>query len=99
MRGERLKTIREARGYTQDDLAEMLNTNRLQIYRWENGKTDPPSEAVAALSKVLGVSADYLLGISDSFQNSNQLSLTEATVLTAMRHGDYKSAIKAIVNE
>lgn len=99
MKAERLRNLREARGYTQDDLAELIGTTRLQIYRWESGKHDPPSEAVAALAKVLGVSSDYLLGLSDSFNSNTKLSLAETTVVSAMRSGDYKTAIKAIVNE
>jgi transcriptional regulator with XRE-family HTH domain len=59
--GERLKRIRQERGWSQADLAAKVG----QISRYENGHMTPSAEAVARLAGALDVSCDYLL-IDDS---------------------------------
>lgn len=36
--GEKIRLIREQRGYSQEELAEMMNINRSTISKIENGK-------------------------------------------------------------
>jgi DNA-binding XRE family transcriptional regulator len=36
--GERIKKIRQAKGFTQDQLAEFTGLNRVRLYRLESGK-------------------------------------------------------------
>ncbi len=36
--GNRIKTVREERGYSQEKLAELMNINRSTISKIENGK-------------------------------------------------------------
>jgi transcriptional regulator with XRE-family HTH domain len=36
--GERIRTVREKRGYSQEQLAEIMNINRSTISKIENGK-------------------------------------------------------------
>ena len=47
---------------SQDELAEKLNVSRQSVSLWENGQTQPTVENIIALSKILNVSADDLLG-------------------------------------
>lgn len=102
MRGDRLRTARELRGYTQSELSELLNLGEKEIWRYENGKSKPIGETVAKIAEMLKVSTDYLLGMSD-YMNSDvdpsELSLSERHAIDAWRRGDKFEAIKAIVNE
>ena len=34
---ERLKYLREKKGYTQDEIASRLNISRQSVSKWENG--------------------------------------------------------------
>lgn len=101
LRNNRLKEVRLKNHLTQDELAEKLNTNKVQISRWENGNAIPRSEALIDLARILGVSVDYLLGLSDEptirvrFDN---LSVEEMAILTALRNGNDTEALKIIVN-
>jgi transcriptional regulator with XRE-family HTH domain len=36
--GERIKKIRQAKEFTQDQLAELTGLNRVRLYRLESGK-------------------------------------------------------------
>lgn len=65
MRTDRLKLAREQAGHTQESLAQLMNKQIKQIWRWESGTVTPSADALAELCKALNVSADYLLGISD----------------------------------
>lgn len=60
--GERLATARKAKGISQEDLAARLEVSRQTIYKWETGITSPDVEKLQELSRVLEVSASYLLG-------------------------------------
>lgn len=59
--GERLKQLRQERGWSQADLATKVGTDPGQISRYENGKMTPSAEAVVRLAEVLDVTTDYLL--------------------------------------
>jgi len=66
--GDRVRISRErmrapgGRRWTQGDLAKALNVKRNTVSRWENGGMLPKDPAIiAALTRVLHVSADWLL--------------------------------------
>lgn len=63
--GVRLKELRKKAGYTQDELAELLEVTKLTISNWENGKHEIKADKIKTLCKTLGVDAPYLLGYSD----------------------------------
>lgn len=101
MRKDRLKESRQKSHLTQDELAEKLHTVKTQISRWERGESVPHADTLVELSRLFGVSVDYLLGLSDEptirvrFDN---LSPEEMLILTALRQGDDQEALKIIVN-
>jgi len=101
MRGDRLKKVREERGYTQEKLAEFLNIGQLQIWRYENGETEPKADTLAKIASFLNVSADYLLGLSDTPGGFFQTDFTmkERKILSALRQGEPMEAIKVIVDD
>ena len=59
--GARIKGLREARGWTQDDLAENAGMNRVTIAKYEIGIIEPKSNSLAKLAQAFGISADLLL--------------------------------------
>ena len=66
MLAKRLMDVREAKGLTREELARLSGITHSSIYSYEKGKRIPSSVAVFALSKALNISADYLLGLSNS---------------------------------
>ena len=59
---EKIVSIRKAHGWSQEDFAEKLNVSRQAISRWENGTALPDAQNVLQISKLFGVTTDYLLG-------------------------------------
>ena len=59
--GEKLKSARKGAALTQEQLAEKLMVSRQAITKWESDSGMPDIENLKRLSKLLGVSLDYLL--------------------------------------
>ena len=63
---ENLRVIREDRGFTQKQIAEVLETTQQYYSDYENGKREIPIRVYIRLSRFYNVSIDYLAGESDS---------------------------------
>ncbi len=61
-----LRVIREDRGYTQKQIAEVLGTTQQYYSDYENGKREIPIRIYVILSKFYNVSIDYLAGQIES---------------------------------
>lgn len=57
-----LRTLRQARGVSQERLAEMAGLHRTYISSVERGARNISIDNIARLAKALGVSPDKLLG-------------------------------------
>lgn len=66
MTAEKIKALREAKGWTQADLARKLGITRNGVNSWEQGLSMPSPACLVDLARVLSVSADYLLGIEST---------------------------------
>jgi len=59
--GEKLQNLRKARGWSQEELAEQIGVSRQALSKWELGTSLADTENVLKLSRLFGVSTDYLL--------------------------------------
>lgn len=62
MLSENIKTLRKAKGLSQEELAVKLNVVRQTISKWEQGLSVPDSELLLALSETLETPVSTLLG-------------------------------------
>lgn len=65
---QNLRTIRIKRGFSQMDIAEVLNTTQQQYSKYENGQNEIPVRHVITLCKFYGISADLLLGLKEDME-------------------------------
>ena len=79
MTAERIKALREARGWTQAELARRINSTRNGVNSWEQGLSMPSPACLVDLSKVFSVSTDYLLGV-ERLETVNVTGLDEKDV-------------------
>ena len=68
---DKIIQLRKANGWSQEDLAERLNISRQSISRWEGATAQPDAANILQLSKLFGVTADYLL--NDEYESDNDL--------------------------
>ena len=66
MNDYKIAEARIAKGWSQQDLAERLGTTQQTIQRYESGARDIKSSVLIKLSKVLGVTISYLLGMENA---------------------------------
>lgn len=101
-RGDRLRSIRDRRGFTQDELSYRLSIGQSQLARYENGRAEPTPEVIARLASELDVTADYLLGLSESPAGQleeNDLSETERRLLAAYRRGNWRALLSLLSDD
>lgn len=59
---EVLQSLRNKRGFSQDDVAQKVFVTRQAVSRWETGETVPNTETLKLLSRLFDVSINTLLG-------------------------------------
>lgn len=61
---ERMRKIRIEQGYTQKEIAKLLNISQSTYSKYERGKSIIPTKKFVDFCKITKVSADYYLGLS-----------------------------------
>lgn len=79
MTSERIKALREARGWTQAELARRLSITRNGVNSWEQGLSMPSPACLIDLAKLFSVSTDYLLGV-ERLETVNVTGLNEEDI-------------------
>lgn len=79
----RIRELRKARGWKQDDLARELQSGRTTVANYETGYRSPDVDTILRLCEIFGCSADYLLGRSDL--QDPQLTADEAALIQSYR--------------
>ncbi|SEL08799.1 helix-turn-helix domain-containing protein [Ruminococcus albus] len=75
MIAKRLKEARKKAKLSQEKVAELLNTSRSNISKYENGNANPDLDIFAELCKIYNVSADEILGIErETYTNNYNIS-------------------------
>lgn len=68
---DKILELRKSHRMSQEDLAEKLNVSRQAISRWESGTAMPDANNILQISKLFGVTTDFLL--NDDYQSDNDL--------------------------
>ena len=58
---DKIIELRKKNGWSQEELADMLNVSRQSVSKWESAQSIPDMNRILKLSEVFGVSTDYLL--------------------------------------
>lgn len=69
--GSIISQKRKEMGLNQTELAGLLNVSNRTVSKWENGDGFPDITLLPEISKILGISIDYLLTGEESFSNKD----------------------------
>lgn len=58
---DKLIALRKKAGWSQEELAAKLNVSRQSVSKWEGAQSIPDIERIILISRLFGVSTDYLL--------------------------------------
>ncbi len=76
---EKLKEIRERKGFTQEKIADFLKVNRSTYSGWEIGKDIIPLSKLNDLANFYHTSLDYLIGRSPTLEEVKQVQSISMT--------------------
>ena len=75
--GDKILSLRKARGWSQEELAEKVGVTRQAISRWEANSAKPDADKIVDICDLFGVSADYLL--RDKYDGESPTPLSSET--------------------
>ena len=91
---ENIKTLRKAKGLSQEELAVKLHVVRQTISKWEKGLSVPDSDMLLALSEALEAPVSMLLGEAVPEQETDELkAISEKLEVINLRFARQKSII------
>ena len=74
---DKIIELRKKNGWSQEELAEKLGVSRQAVSKWEGAQSVPDIQRILEMSKLFGVSTDYLL--KDDMEYSSEV-ITESAV-------------------
>lgn len=98
-----IKYLRTEKGWSQQELADKLQVNKMSISQYELGKRKPSFDKIEALADIFHVDMNYLLGHTDYVVRMSGdetdpaggvtvlVSVEENDLLHAWRHADKQS--------
>lgn len=108
--GNKIQEIRLARGMSQEQFGELLNTTRQTVSKWELNQVVPDLKNIIAISRLFCVSTDALLLEVSNFQNvgvrfacgtyrsnSSEIVETEKVAICYYSRGNYIMGAKLFV--
>ncbi len=69
--GNYLCLLREKKGLSQKELADLLGISDKAVSKWENGRSKPKSQSIMRLAQLYGVSVDDLLSCGRRFERKD----------------------------
>lgn len=90
---EKLRSAREAKGYTQQQVADYMQIDKSTYCGYETGKRQPDVQKIKQLSKYLDVSGDELLETGYAVSPNNEIDILDE--IDVAFYGDYKELTEA----
>ena len=98
--GARVARLRREKGLTQEELADLLEVTQPVVSDYERGRLRLHGELIVALTEILGVSADDLLGLQTSKPRNgaikNRRLLRQVQALEKLPKRDQQAVIRTI---
>ena len=104
---QRLREIMRSKNITQKDLAVEISKTRQAVSYYMDGSSGPDWETLAKIASFLGVSSDYLLGLSErkestekqlAYLKMSRLSDTSLWNLRELGAVRYDEAVNALLS-
>lgn len=96
---ENLKTMRKAKGYTQEELAIKLNVMRQTVSKWEKGLSVPDADVLCKIADVLDTDVSTLLGeeiVEETDKSAVAQQLAKISEQLAMKNQHSKKIWKVV---
>lgn len=91
--GNRIKALREVRGYTREELAEKAEISSKFLYEVEKGRKGLSADTLLKIARTLSCSCDYIL-TGETFIKNDDEQLTQ--LLQRFNEKDREYAVKVL---
>lgn len=91
---DKIIELRKKAGWSQEELAEQLGVTRQSVSKWEGAQSVPDMEKVVQMSRLFGVTTDFLLkdelevaqpAESETGENLRRVTMEEASLYLSLR--------------
>ena len=96
---EKLQILRKTKGYSQEEIAEMLDVSRQAVAKWEAGLSYPDIFNLIQISNLFNVTVDYLIKEQDCNVTIGRESLDDIDKLIKFRLEANVNTYAAFLNE
>lgn len=95
--GTRLRECRKLKGYSQNEVAKLLETNHSVIGKYERDDVKPSIDVVKKLATILGTTVAYLVGEADTDELfKDPVMLQRLKDINALTEEDKKGILYAL---
>ena len=83
--GDNLKKLRESKGLTQQDMADLMHTHRTGYSKMENNQQDIPVDKLVFVAKHFGIAVDDIIFFNEKNNIPNEVSVQDTAVLEQLK--------------
>ena len=83
--GDSLKKLRESKGYTQQQMADLIHTHRSGYSKMENNQQDIPVDSLIHIAKSFGMSVDDVIYFNEKNGVPNEITMDDKAALEQLQ--------------
>ncbi len=83
--GDNLKKLRENKGLTQQEMADLMHTHRTGYSKMENNQQDIPVDKLVFVAKHFGIAVDDIIFFNEKNNVPNEVSMEDTAVLEQLK--------------
>ncbi|WP_345767360.1 MULTISPECIES: helix-turn-helix transcriptional regulator [Chryseobacterium] len=83
--GDNLKKLRESKGLTQQEMADLMHTHRTGYSKMENNQQDIPVDKLVFVAKHFGIAVDDIIFFNEKNNVPNEVSMEDTAVLEQLK--------------
>ena len=83
--GDNLKQLRESKGLTQQEMADLMHTHRTGYSKMENNQQEIPVDRLIYIAKHFGMSIDDIIYYNEKNNVPKEVSIQDSATLEQLR--------------
>jgi transcriptional regulator with XRE-family HTH domain len=83
--GENLKQLRESKGLTQQEMADLMHTHRTGYSKMENNQQEIPVDRLIYIAKHFGISIDDIIFYNEKNNAPKEVSIQDSATLEQLK--------------
>jgi transcriptional regulator with XRE-family HTH domain len=83
--GDSLKKLRESKGLTQQDMADLMHTHRTGYSKMENNQQEIPVDRLIYIAKNFGITVDDIIFFEEKNNVPNEVSMEDKATLEQLK--------------